>query len=334
MKKGLGIVSAVFCCAMGAAHAGQNVCVFDLLGKSGESYKLMEEWALAAKEWQADITLIPFQDEGLVDKRLREGKCDAAYMTSMRARNYNKFAGSIDAIGGVTSNAIAQKAISYVLDKRNKHRMVTTQNGTNYEVVGIVQIGLAYLFVRDKNLNSIEKVRGTKFAILQYDAAQKIMVESVGAQPIPSEITDFVKKFNSGRVDAIAAPAYAYKPLEIGKGVGTNGAMFTFPVVNVTGDLITRSEKFPTDFGIKSREWFIQKLPQNFAMIKQLEAGVPSKIKMNFSAEDKTKYQKILRIGRLSLTTQGVYDATMMSVLKRARCTVERTNFECTLNGE
>ena len=319
---------------MGGAHAGQNVCVFDLLGKSGESYKMMEEWALAAKSWQADITLIPFQDEGLVDKKLREGKCDAAYMTSMRARNYNKFAGSIDAIGGVTSNAIAQKAISYVLDKRNKHRMVTTQNGTNYEVVGIVQIGLAYLFVRDKNLNSIEKIRGTKFAILQYDAAQKIMVESVGAQPIPSEITDFVKKFNSGQVDAIAAPAYAYKPLEIGKGVGMKGAMFNFPVVNVTGDLITRSEKFPTDFGIKSREWFIQKLPQNFAMIKQLEAGVPSKIKMNFSAEDKTKYQKILRTGRLSLTTQGVYDATMMSVLKRARCTVERTNFECTLNGE
>ena len=119
----------------------------------------------------------------------------------------------------MTSNAIAQKAISYVLDQRNKHRMLTTQNGTNYEVVGIVQIGLAYLFVRDRNLNSIEKVRGTKFAILQYDVAQKIMVESVGAQPIPSEITDFVKKFNSGQVEAIAAPAYAYKPLEIGKGL-------------------------------------------------------------------------------------------------------------------
>ncbi|RZH25116.1 RND transporter [Acinetobacter pittii] len=334
MKKRLGMIGAAFCCAVGTVHAGQNVCVFDLLGKSGESYKMMEEWALAAKEWQADITLIPFQDEGLVDRKLREGKCDAAYMTSMRARNYNKFAGSIDAIGGVTSNAIAQKAISYVLDKRNKHRMVTAQNGTNYEVVGIVQIGLAYLFVRDKNLNSIEKVRGTKFAILQYDSAQKIMVESVGAKPIPSEITDFVKKFNSGQVDAIAAPAYAYKPLEIGKGVGTKGAMFTFPVVNVTGDLIARSDKFPTDFGIKSRAWFTQQLPQNFAMIKRLEMGVPSKIKMNFSVEDKTKYQKILREGRLNLTKQGVYDATMMSVLKRARCTVERTNFECTLSGE
>ncbi|MEK5778246.1 RND transporter, partial [Acinetobacter nosocomialis] len=51
MKKRLGIVSAVICCAMGTTHAGQNVCVFDLLGKSGESYKMMEEWALAAKSW-------------------------------------------------------------------------------------------------------------------------------------------------------------------------------------------------------------------------------------------------------------------------------------------
>lgn len=334
MKKGLGMMSTVFCCAMGTAHAGQNVCVFDLLGKSGESYKMMEEWALAAKSWQADITLIPFQDEGLVDRKLREGKCDAAYMTSMRARNYNKFAGSIDAIGGVTSNAIAQKAISYVLDKRNKQRLVITQNGTNYEVVGIVQIGLAYLFVRDKSVNSIEKVKGKKFAILHYDLAQKIMVESVGAEPIPSEITDFVKKFNSGQVDAIAAPAYAYKPLEIGKGIGTNGAMFNFPVVNVTGDLITRSDKFPVDFGMKSRDWFIQKLPQNFAMIKRLEMNVPAKIRMSFSTEDKTKYQKLLREGRLKLTKQGVYDVTMMNVLKRARCTIERTNFECTLTGE
>lgn len=334
MKKGLGMMSTVFCCAMGTAHAGQNVCVFDLLGKSGESYKMMEEWALAAKSWQADITLIPFQDEGLVDRKLREGKCDAAYMTSMRARNYNKFAGSIDAIGGVTSNAIAQKAISYVLDKRNKQRLVTTQNGTNYEVVGIVQIGLAYLFVRDKSVNSIEKVKGKKFAILHYDLAQKIMVESVGAEPIPSEITDFVKKFNSGQVDAIASPAYAYKPLEISKGIGTNGAMFNFPVVNVTGDLIARSDKFPVDFGMKSRDWFIQKLPQNFAMIKRLEMNVPAKIRMSFSTEDKTKYQKLLREGRLKLTKQGVYDVTMMNVLKRARCTIERTNFECTLTGE
>ena len=50
--------------------------------------------------------------------------------------------------------------------------------------------------------------------------------------------------------------------------------------------------------------------------------------KITLSHEDKIRYQKLLRDGRMNLTRQGVYDASMMSVLKRARCTVERTNFE------
>ena len=49
-------------------QAKQNVCVFDLLGKAGESYKLMEEWALAAKTWGADIKLLAYQKEELADK--------------------------------------------------------------------------------------------------------------------------------------------------------------------------------------------------------------------------------------------------------------------------
>ena len=41
-----------------------------------------------------------------------------------------------------------------------------------------------------------------------------------------------------------------------------------------------------------------------------------------------------MREGRLELTKQGIYDAAMMSVLKKARCSVEKANFECTLAGE
>ena len=31
------------------------------------------------------------------------------------------------------------------------------------------------------------------------------------------------QKFNTGEVDVVAAPAYAYKPLEIEKGLGSKG---------------------------------------------------------------------------------------------------------------
>jgi hypothetical protein len=315
-------------------QAKQQVCVFDLLGKAGESYKFLEEWALVSKKWGAQVQLISFQDEDLADKAFQNDKCDAVYMTSMRARTYNKFAGSIDALGGVPSNKIAQKAVEYVLDPRNTKRMTTTLQGESYEVAGIGLIGSAYIFVKDRSLNTIEKAQGKKFAILHYDRAQRVMVERVGAVPVMSDISNFIKKFNTGEVDVVAAPAYAYKPLEIEKGLGSKGAMLNFPVVNVTADLIVRPERFPAQFGEQSRQWFLQKIPQSFAMVQRLEAAIPSKIKMQLSKEDKEKYQRLLREGRIDLTKQGVYDPGMMRVLKKARCTVERTNFECSLGGE
>ena len=310
------------------------MCVFDLLGKAGESYKFLEEWALVSKKWGAQVQLISFQDEDLADKAFQNDKCDAVYMTSMRARTYNKFAGSIDALGGVPSNKIAQKAVEYVLDPRNTKRMITTLQGENYEVAGIGLIGSAYIFVKDRSLNTIEKAQGKKFAILHYDRAQRVMVEQVGAVPVMSDISNFIKKFNTGEVDVVAAPAYAYKPLEIEKGLGSKGAMLNFPVVNVTADLIVRPERFPAQFGEQSRQWFLQKIPQSFAMVQRLEAAIPSKIKMQLSKEDKEKYQRLLREGRIDLTKQGIYDPGMMRVLKKARCTVERTNFECSLGCE
>ncbi len=92
-------VTTIFMCSM-AVQAKPTVCVFDLLGKSGESYKLLEEWSLASKTWGTDIQLVSYQDEAKVDSDFKDGKCDGFYMTSMRARAYNKFAGSIDALGG------------------------------------------------------------------------------------------------------------------------------------------------------------------------------------------------------------------------------------------
>lgn len=335
MKKMAFAVAAASLMGISAsAQAKLEVCVFDLLGKSGESFKMMQDWALAAKTWKADVELVALTDEAVADNNFKAGKCDAVYMTSMRARPYNKFAGSIDSLGGVTSNEIAQRAITFVLDARNAAKMTNNLSGNKYEIGGISPLGSAYIFVRDKNINSIEKAAGKKFAVLGYDDAQKIMVQRVGAQAVLSDISNFAAKFNNGQVDMIGAPAYAYKPLELSKGLGANGAMMNFPVLHVTADLVLRADKFPAGFGQQSRNWFVKQLPKSFAMIKRLEAEIPAKYKMQLSAEDKVKYQKLLRDGRIDLTKRGIYDQSMMSVLKKARCSVDKANFECALAGE
>ena len=334
MNKGFFALGAVCFLGMSTQTNAARVCVFDLLGKSGEAYQVMEEWALMAKTWRTEIDLVSYQNEAQAEKDFEQGKCDGVYMTSMRARSYNKFAGSVDAIGAVPSYAIAQKAISFALDKRNRHRLSSKIGYQSFEVAGISQIGLAYIYVKDKKLNTIEQIKGKKFAVLGYDEAQKIVVKSLGGQAVLSDISDIAKKFNNGQADIMAAPAYAYKPLELDKGLGNDGAIITFPAVNMTMDLIIRPDKFSSNFGENSRAWFLSRLKSNFAVIQRIEADLPAKYKINLSNEDKTRYQQILREARMGLTKRGIYDATMMSVLKRARCTVERTNFECSLGGE
>lgn len=317
-----------------SSQAAVTVCIFDLLGKSGETFQMAQEWALAAKSWGVDVNLTARQDEAVIDNDFKAGKCDGVLMTAMRARQYNKFVGSIDSLGGINSNEVAKKVITFALDKRNANKMLNDLGGKKYEVVGIAPVGSAYIFVRDKNINSIEKAAGKKFAVLSYDSAQKIMVERVGAQAVASDVSNFVAKFNNGQVDMVGSPAYAYKPLEIYKGLGKNGAMFNFPVLHVTVDVVVHPEKFPAGFSQKSRDWFSQNLPRNFAMIDRLESEIPNKYKMNFNAEEKLKYQKLLREARIELTKQGIYDSSMMAVLKKARCSVDKANFECSLSGE
>ena len=335
MKNGILALGAMLLLGLNTqVNASTTICVFDLLGKSGEAYKAMEEWALAAKTWHADIHLISYQSEAQAENDFEQGKCDGVYMTSMRARSYNKFAGSVDAIGAVPSYAIAQKAISFALDKRNQRRLTSSIGNQVYEVVGISQIGLAYIFVKDKKMDTIEQIKGKKFAVLAYDEAQKIVVKSLGGQAVLSDISDIAKKFNNGQADIMAAPAYAYKPLELSKGLGTNGVMYNFPVLQVTANLVIRPEKFPAGFGQKSRDWSVKQLPKIFATIKRLESEIPANYKMNLTAEDKLKYQKMMRDGRIELTQRGIYDASMMSVLKKARCSVDKANFECALAGE
>lgn len=47
--------------------------------------------------------------------------------------------------------------------------MVINFGGKKYEVVGIVFLGLVFIFVCDKSINFIEKVVGKKFVVLGYD---------------------------------------------------------------------------------------------------------------------------------------------------------------------
>jgi hypothetical protein len=324
------IVATGLLAAASTTQAKQVMCVFDLVGKNGDVFTLMKDYQLAAKNWGADLELKVNSNEAVIAEDFKAGKCDAVSITGMRGRQFNSFTGSLDAIGAIPDLNLAVK-IMQGLASPNFAKYMTSGK---YEVVGVIPVGDAFLMVNDRNINTVAKAAGKKIAVLDYDQAQKIMVQQIGAQAVSADVTNFGSKFNNGQVDIIGAPAAVFKPLELHKGLGTKGAIVNYPLLQVTGNIIIRPDKFPAGYGQKSRDWIKTQLPRANSIIGKMKADIPAKYWMQVPEGDKPGYQKLMRESRISLTKQGVYNKQMMKILWQFRCKNDPKNFECALQDE
>ncbi len=82
------LLGASLCAVTGISQAKQVMCVFDLVGKSGDVFSLMKDYQLAAKNWGADIELRVNTNEAVVAEDFKAGKCDGISVTGMRGRQF------------------------------------------------------------------------------------------------------------------------------------------------------------------------------------------------------------------------------------------------------
>lgn len=307
------------------AAAAQQVCVFDILGAQGEAFGMMKDYALVAAKLGASLQLKAYTDERTASEDFKAGQCDAVLMTGLRARQFNLFTGSLDSLGAIPTTQVMEKVMATLANPALAPKM--TQG--KYEVAGVSPAGAAYIFVKSRSINNIKALAGKKIAIFDYDKSQAIMVQKIGAQPVSSDITNFGAKFNNGAVDVIAAPALAYKPLELFKGLGKDGAIVRFPIIQLTYQLVINKDKFPADFGQKSRSYWETQVPRALALIKKAETAIPAATWMDLPPADKDGYVVLMRESRITLTKDGLYDPTMMKVLKKSRCAVSSSDAEC-----
>ena len=324
------IVTAGLMAATSATQAKQVMCVFDLVGKNGDVFTLMKDYQLAAKNWGADLELKVNSNEAVIAEDFKAGKCDAVSITGMRGRQFNDFTGSLDAIGAIPDLNLAVKVMQGLANPNFAKYMTSGQ----YEVAGVIPVGDAYLMVNDRSINTVAKAAGKKIAVLDYDQAQKIMVQQIGAQAVSADVTNFGAKFNNGQVDIIGAPVAVFKPLELHKGLGAKGAIVNYPILQVTGNIIIRPDKFPAGYGQKSRDWVKSQLPRANGIIGKMKADIPAKYWMQVPEGDKPGYQKLMRQSRINLTKQGVYNKQMMKILWQFRCKNDPKNFECASQDE
>ncbi|MCK5667238.1 MAG: hypothetical protein KAI17_27315, partial [Thiotrichaceae bacterium] len=81
-----------------------------------------------------------------------------------------------------------------------------------YEVVGIIPIGAAYLFVNDRSLvsdyaNTEGGLTSIRIAVMDNDPAQIELVSLLGTASLSASIAEMYTKFNAGKVDVSYGPA-------------------------------------------------------------------------------------------------------------------------------
>lgn len=338
-KVGLGTLLAA--CAVFQAQAAQKVCVYDLLGASGDLFNMSKDYAVAMQKYGANIELKGYTDERVATEDFRTGQCDGVIATAFRTRQFNPVAGAIDTLGATTivrdgkidipASYEVVRLIIRTFASPAAERLMTEGN---YEIGGITPLGAAYPIVNDRKINTVEALAGKRIAAFDYDKAQAVMIQRIGAQPVSADITNFSTKFNNGAVDMIAAPTMAYKPLELYKGIGSKGAISRFPILILTYQMVFNKTKFPEGFGVKSREYWAGQFDRSMQLIRQADASVPPSTWMDLSAENSYKYTLMLRESRIDIAEKGLYDKRGLKIIKKIRCKVNPADPECTTKSE
>jgi hypothetical protein len=324
-----------------AAQAKSLFCVWDVAGKTGDVFAQATDYVIAMQKNGADIELKSYVDERVAVEDFRAGQCDGVIATGFRTRVFNQVAGSLDSIGSTTivkngkvdidaSYEVVRKVIQVFSSPQASKLMVEG----NYEIGGIFPLGAAYPIVRDRKINSVEALSGKKIAAFDYDKAQGVMIQRIGAQPVSVDVTNIGPKFNNGFVDMVTLPAVAFKPFELYKGIGKTGGVGRFPIMIPTVQVVVNKAKFPEGFGEKSRQYWLAQFDRAMNIIQQAEKGIPAAMWDDLPADSIPKYVIMFRESRIEIAKQGIYNKQGLNIIKRARCSINAADAECATKAE
>jgi len=312
--------------AFSTQASAQSVCVFDPAGKSGDYYRMVNDFVLEASSWGVDAKVKHYTNEVTAVKDYRAGKCDAVVATGVRLQRFNNFPTTIEAIGALGNYTILRKMLKQLAKSKGAAKKMKKGD---HETVGVIPIGAVYLFVRDRNNSTVAALSGKEIATLDYDQPSLAMVERVGAVKVPVDLGTLGPKFNNGEVDACYVSAPAYQPFELYKGLGSRGGILKLPLAQATLQVLARHEKFPADFGVKARAYFYEQAKSAIAIAKKAESKIPAKYWVKIPSADKPGFDKLFRETRNELRDSRAYHKSTLKVMYKLRCKANPNTIEC-----
>lgn len=301
------------------------ICTWDPVGKNGPVVSFFSDLVPKAIHWGLDLVFIPYEDENQVATDLKEGKCDIGIVTAILSRDFVQFAGTLDAIGGITSETKLRKTLAAISSPKATELMSSDQ----YEVVVSLPVGSMYAFVNDRNIKGIDNFKNKTLGVLNEDIQTLMFAELSHAIPIQTDLSHFADQFNHGHIDIVLMPALAYNTFELYKGLGDKGGILDLRLFYGMLQAIAIKSNFSDDFGTKMRRYMVNKLDTITNLIKKAESEIPAKYWIKTSQQTKDELEEFYKNIRLTLKVKQQFDHRALSLLWKVRCLTSPEREEC-----
>jgi len=300
-------------------------CAYDPIGSQGDITRRLNDIRLYAQQYQVKFKVVTYQKEQQAIQAFDDGKCSGLAASNFNTYRYNQFMGSTAGIGLIPNNRTAKSFLQLLNHPTIEKRLVSK----NYEAIGMIPIGTAYMVLKNRNLSRVAQLRNQRIGVLPNNPPQQALVRSVGAQPVYVDLSNAIAQFKQNKIDIIAAPVYGLLPYNLQKEFGPDTQVINFPLAYFGVNLIIKPQAYPSNFGRKIRGWFVQNSQLLTNRATQWENHLPAYYWVDVSFYEKQSYDVMVAKIRNQYVLSGYYDAYFVQLMKRLRCMDDPRYFEC-----
>ena len=321
------IVSYLFMFVSASAQAleEKKFCIYDPVGKNGPSMTFLSDLVPSAIKWGLKVKLVAYTDEKVASNDFKAGMCDVVFLTGLLTRQYVPFGSTLNAIGGIISENGVNKVLKAITNP--KAGKLLTQG--NYEIVGTFPVGGVYLFVNDREIDTLEEFSGKKISILNGDPQAMRFANMVGASPVGTSLATFSGQFNNGNIDILPMVPIGYNVFELYHGLGKNGGIIDEKLLYGMMQLVSHKDRFSDHFGQQMREYILSRLGDIHKLASDSKAEIPSHYWIKTSDKTKAALDKFKFDIRLALKDEGIHEPKALKLLWKIRCSEDPRRAEC-----
>lgn len=303
----------------------KKICTWDPVGNNGPVMTFFADLKPKAIAWGLDLEFIAYTDEKVAANDFKAGVCEAVHVTAILGRQFVPFGGTLDAIGGITT----ETGLGTILKTLASPKAGKLMTNGNYETVATFPVGTLFAFVNDRSIDTVAEFSGKKISVLNEDPQTLKLANMAGASPVGTSLATFSGQFNNGNIDIVFMPALAYNTFELYHGLGDKGGILDYRLFYGMLQTISRKDQWPEDFGNKMRAYVLSRLAYINKLVEDAEKEIPAKYWIKTNDETKKELKKFSREIRLALKEEGKMHAKALTLLWKIRCSEDPSASEC-----